>query len=44
MGIKAVLLRTQRGLRDDLRLHVVAVLSLVVAFLCLGTALLSVEN
>ncbi|MEY4578679.1 MAG: hypothetical protein RL701_3382 [Pseudomonadota bacterium] len=44
MSIKAVLLRTQRGLRDDLRLHVVAVLSLVVAFLCLGTALLSVEN
>jgi cell division transport system permease protein len=36
--------RAQRGLRDDLRLHVVAVASLVVAFLCLGTALLSVEN
>jgi cell division transport system permease protein len=44
MEIWATVSRAQRGLRDDLRLHVVAVASLVVAFLCLGTALLSVEN
>jgi cell division transport system permease protein len=44
MELKAVITRAQRGFRDDLRLHAVAVASLVVAFLCLGTALLSVEN
>jgi cell division transport system permease protein len=44
MELWATVSRAQRGLRDDLRLHVVAVASLVVAFLCLGTALLSVEN
>ncbi|HEX4351421.1 MAG TPA: permease-like cell division protein FtsX [Polyangiales bacterium] len=44
MDLWATVSRAQRGLRDDLRLHVVAVASLVVAFLCLGTALLSVEN
>lgn len=38
------LARAKRGLRDDLSLHLVAVASLVVAFLCLGAALLSVEN
>jgi cell division transport system permease protein len=31
-------------LRDDARLHVVAIASLVIAFLCLGAALLSVQN
>jgi cell division transport system permease protein len=36
--------RAKRGFRDDLQLHIVAIASLVVAFLCLGTALLSVEN
>lgn len=36
--------RARRGFRDDLRLHLVAIASLVVAFVCLGTALLSVEN
>jgi len=44
MNLRAVLQRTQRGFRDDLRLHAVAVISLIVAFLCLGAALLSVEN
>jgi cell division transport system permease protein len=44
MSFKAILQRTQRGFRNDLRLHAVAVVSLIVAFLCLGTALLSVEN
>ena len=44
MDFWAMLARTQRGFRDDMSLHVVAVASLVVAFLCLGTALLSVEN
>ncbi|MET0389779.1 MAG: permease-like cell division protein FtsX [Polyangiales bacterium] len=44
MDLRAVLARTQRGLRDDLRLHAVAIISLIVAFLCLGTALLSIEN
>ncbi|HEX7476376.1 MAG TPA: permease-like cell division protein FtsX [Polyangiales bacterium] len=44
MEIWSALARAKRGFRDDLRLHVVAIASLVVAFLCLGTALLSVEN
>jgi cell division transport system permease protein len=44
MNLRAVLQRTQRGFRDDMRLHAVAVISLIVAFLCLGAALLSVEN
>ena len=36
--------RARRGLRDDLRLHLGAVASLVMAFACLGVALLSVTN
>ena len=44
MSFQAILQRTQRGFRNALRLHAVAVVSLIVAFLCLGTALLSVEN
>ncbi len=44
MDIWTAVSRAKRGLRDDLRLHVVAVASLVVAFLCLGAALLSVHN
>ncbi|MFI5307907.1 MAG: cell division protein FtsX [Polyangiales bacterium] len=44
MDLVTAFSRAKRGLRDDLRLHVVAVASLVVAFLCLGAALLSVEN
>jgi cell division transport system permease protein len=44
MEFWTVLSRAKRGFRDDLRLHVVAIVSLVVAFLCLGAALLSVVN
>jgi len=44
MDIRAAFTRARRGFRDDLQLHVIAIASLVVAFLCLGTALLSVEN
>ena len=44
MDLSSAISRAKRGFRDDLRLHVVAVASLVVAFLCLGAALLSVEN
>jgi cell division transport system permease protein len=44
MGISVVFSRAKRGFRDDFSLHLVAIASLVVAFLCLGTALLSVEN
>ncbi|MDD9945863.1 MAG: permease-like cell division protein FtsX [Myxococcales bacterium] len=44
MDIRTTFARARRGFRDDLRLHVVAVASLVVAFLCLGAALLGVEN
>lgn len=44
MEITAALARARRGFREDLRLHAVAVTSLVVAFLCLGAALLAVTN
>jgi hypothetical protein len=44
MDLGAIFKRARRGFRDDLRLHAVAVASLIVAFLCLGAALLSVEN
>jgi len=44
MDLRSALSRAKRGFRDDLRLHLVAVASLVIAFLCLGAALLSVEN
>lgn len=44
MDLMTMLSRAQRGLRDDLRLHIVAVASLVVAFLCLGAALLAITN
>jgi cell division transport system permease protein len=44
MDLRSLLARARRGLRDDLRLHLVAIASLVVAFLCLEAALLSVAN
>jgi cell division transport system permease protein len=44
MDLWTALSRAKRGLRDDLRLHVIAIASLIVAFLCLGAALLSVQN
>ena len=36
--------RAKRGIREDVKLYVVAVSSLTVAFLCLATALLGVTN
>jgi cell division transport system permease protein len=42
--LKSIYARARRGLREDARLYVVAVSSLTVAFLCLGTALLGVTN
>lgn len=44
MDIRSLVSRARRGLRDDSRLHLVAIASLVVAFLCLEAALLSVAN
>lgn len=44
MDIRVALSRARRGFRDDMQLHAIAIASLVVAFLCLGTALLGVEN
>lgn len=44
MEITAALARARRGFREDLRLHAVAVTSLIVAFLCLGAALLAMTN
>lgn len=44
MSIRTALARARRSLRDDLGLHLVASSSLVVAFLCLGGALLAVTN
>lgn len=44
MDYKSAIARARRGLREDLRLYVVAVSSLTVAFLCLGAALLAITN
>ena len=44
MRLKSVVSRALRGFREELRLYVVAVTSLAVAFLCLGGALLAMEN
>jgi cell division transport system permease protein len=44
MDLNNAILRARRGLRDDFKLYLVAVSSLTVAFLCLGAALLAVEN
>lgn len=44
MDLMEMLSRAKRGLREDLRLHIVAVASLVIAFLCLGGALLAIAN
>lgn len=44
MDLRIALSRARRSLRDDARLHLVAIASLVIAFLCLGAALLSVQN
>lgn len=44
MDIKTIYARARRGFREDARLYMVAVSSLTVAFLCLGAALLGVQN
>lgn len=44
MELRTALSRAKRAFRDDLRLHLVAIASLVIAFLCLGAALISVAN
>lgn len=44
MDLKTAIARARRGLREDLRLYLVAVSSLAVAFLCLAAALLGVTN
>ncbi len=44
MDFKSAMRRAQRGFREDARLYIVAISSLTVAFLCLGAALLGIEN
>lgn len=44
MGMKSVIARAKRGFREDLRLYLVAVTSLSVAFLFLGAVLLFASN
>ncbi|MDB4973713.1 MAG: Cell division protein FtsX [Myxococcaceae bacterium] len=44
MDIKSIYARARRGVREDVKLYLVAVSSLTVAFLCLATALLGVAN
>lgn len=44
MDLKSTYARAKRGVREDVKLYVVAVSSLTVAFLCLATALLGVAN
>jgi hypothetical protein len=41
MDMKQLITRARRGLREEMRLYLVAVSSLAVAFLCLGGALLA---
>lgn len=44
MDLKMAMSRAGRGLRDDLRLYLVATSSLTVAFLCLASAVLAIAN
>ncbi|MET0286909.1 MAG: permease-like cell division protein FtsX, partial [Polyangiales bacterium] len=44
MDFKGAYARALRGVREDVRLYLVAISSLTVAFLCLGGALLGVAN
>lgn len=44
MDFKAILRRAKRGLREELRLYLVAISSLSIAFLCVGGALLVNAN
>lgn len=44
MDPKTAILRARRGLREDRRLHAIAIASLTVAFLCLGATMLGLVN
>ena len=44
MDLKSMMVRARRGLREELRLYLVAVTSLSVAFLCVGGTLLANAN
>ncbi|MBX3272899.1 MAG: permease-like cell division protein FtsX [Sandaracinaceae bacterium] len=44
MPFKTAITRAARAMREDLRLHVVAISSLTVAFLCLAAAIFAVTN
>lgn len=44
MPIKTAVTRAARAMREDLRLHLVAISSLTVAFLCLASALVAITN
>ena len=44
MDLKSAIARAQRGFREEMRLYMVAVSSLSVAFLCLASALLAQAN
>lgn len=44
MDLSTLIARARRGLREELRLYLVAISSLSVAFLCLGGALLAIAN
>jgi cell division transport system permease protein len=44
MDLKSALTRASRGMREEAGLHLVAISSLTIAFLCLGTALLAIAN
>lgn len=44
MNVKTAIRRAKRGFREDLRLYLVAVSSLAVAFLCLASALMAIDN
>jgi cell division transport system permease protein len=44
MELQQAITRAARGMRDDARLHAVAISSLTIAFLCLGVALLVTTN
>ena len=44
MNLRTAVTRAARAMREDARLHAVAISTLTVAFLCLGTALVGISN
>jgi cell division transport system permease protein len=44
MDLKSAFARASRGMREEAGLHLVAISSLTIAFLCLGTSLLVISN